>query len=207
MSIPIYDIEGKLIEKEEFPETFNIPPHYNSVFSHIRYIRCGLRRGTASTKRRGEVAGGGRKPWRQKGTGRARQGSIRSPIWKGGGVVFGPKPRSFEISIPKKVKKLAIRSCISQKLLEEKLFIIKDLFFDKPNAKRAKDIMNKLNINTSLLVVYSDENGEILKSFRNIEKVKPVRYQYLNSLDILKHEYLLITKEAYLKLKEVWGND
>lgn len=203
MSIPIYDIEGKLIEKEELPDKFTLPPHYSSVFSHIRYIRNALRRGTASTKRRGEVSGGGRKPWRQKGTGRARQGSIRSPLWKGGGVVFGPKPRSFEISLPKKVKNLAVKSSISQKLIEEKLFIIKDLNFDKPSSKRAKEIIDKLNIKTSLLVVFSEENGELEKSFRNLKRVKPINYRFLNSLDILKYDYMLITKEAYLKIKEV----
>jgi len=207
MSIPVYDKEGKLVESEEFPEKFNIPPHYNSIFAHIRYVRCALRRGTASTKRRGEVSGGGRKPWRQKGTGRARQGSIRSPIWKGGGVVFGPKPRDFSISIPDKIKKLSIKSSISQKLIDEKLIIIKDVIFEKPSTKNAFEFLKKLNIDSSALIVYSDENGEIEKSFRNITKITPLYYQFINSYEILKHDYLLITKEAYLKIKEVWGND
>ncbi|HOK17928.1 MAG TPA: 50S ribosomal protein L4 [Caldisericia bacterium] len=207
MSIPVYDKEGKLVENEEIPEKFNIPPHYNSMFDHIRYVRNSLRRGTASTKRRAEVSGGGRKPWRQKGTGRARQGSIRSPIWKGGGVVFGPKPRSFKISVPDKVKKLSIKSSISQKLIDEKLIIVKDVIFEKPSTKNALEFLRNLNINTPTLVVYSNENGEVQKSFRNIVKVTPLFYQFINSYEILKHDYLLITKEAYLKIKEVWGND
>jgi|YelNatPaOPRAMG01_1025707.scaffolds.fasta_scaffold01396_4 large subunit ribosomal protein L4 len=207
MSIPVYDIEGKIVENEEFPENFNIPPHYNSIFAHIRYVRNALRRGTASTKRRGEVSGGGRKPWRQKGTGRARQGSIRSPIWKGGGVVFGPKPRSYRISIPDKVKKLSIKSSINQKLIEEKIIIVKDVVFEKPSTKNAFEFLKKLNINSSALVVYSNENGEVQRSFRNIEKVTPLYYQFINSYEILRHEYLIITKEAYSKIKEVWGND
>jgi len=196
-----------LVENEEIPEKFNIPPHYNSMFDHIRYVRNSLRRGTASTKRRAEVSGGGRKPWRQKGTGRARQGSIRSPIWKGGGVVFGPKPRSFKISVPDKVKKLSIKSSISQKLIDEKLIIVKDVIFEKPSTKNALEFLRNLNINTPTLVVYSNENGEVQKSFRNIVKVTPLFYQFINSYEILKHDYLLITKEAYLKIKEVWGND
>jgi len=207
MSIPVYDIEGKIVENAEFPENFNIPPHYNSIFAHIRYVRNALRRGTASTKRRGEVSGGGRKPWRQKGTGRARQGSIRSPIWKGGGVVFGPKPRSYRISIPDKVKKLSIKSSINQKLIEEKIIIVKDVVFEKPSTKNAFEFLKKLNINSSALVVYSNENGEVQRSFRNIEKVTPLYYQFINSYEILRHEYLIITKEAYSKIKEVWGND
>lgn len=207
MSIPVYDIEGKLVESEEFPKNFNIPPHYNSIFAHIRFVRNALRRGTASTKRRNEVAGGGRKPWRQKGTGRARQGSIRSPIWKGGGVVFGPKPRSYRISIPEKVKKLSIKSSINQKLIEEKMIIVKDVVFEKPSTKNAFEFLKKLNIKSSALVVYSNENGEVQRSFRNIEKVTPLYYQFINSYEILKHEYLMITKEAYSKIKEVWGND
>lgn len=207
MSIPVYDKEGKIVESEEFPEEFNIPPHYNSIFDHIRYVRNSLRRGTASTKRRGEVSGGGRKPWRQKGTGRARQGSIRSPIWKGGGIVFGPEPRNFKTSIPDNVKKLSIKSSISQKLIDEKLIIVKDVVFEKPSTKNALEFLRKLNINSPTLVVYSDENGEVKKSFRNIVKVTPLFYQFINSYEILKHDYLLMTKEAYLKIKEVWGND
>lgn len=207
MSIPVFDLDGKLVESEEFPEKFNVPPHYNSIFDHIRFVRNALRRGTASTKRRGEVSGGGRKPWRQKGTGRARQGSIRSPIWKGGGVVFGPKPRSYRISIPDKVKKLSIKSSINQKLTDEKIIIIKDVFFEKPSTKDASLLLKKLNINSSALIVYSNENGEVQKSFRNIIKITPLHYQFINSFEILKHEYLVITKEAYLKIKEVWGND
>ncbi|HQO99832.1 MAG TPA: 50S ribosomal protein L4, partial [Caldisericia bacterium] len=143
----------------------------------------------------------------QKGTGRARQGSIRSPIWKGGGVVFGPKPRNFKTSIPDNVKKLSIKSSISQKLIDEKLIIVKDVVFEKPSTKNALEFLRKLNINSPTLVVYSDENGEVKKSFRNIVKVTPLFYQFINSYEILKHDYLLMTKEAYLKIKEVWGND
>lgn len=207
MSIPVYDIEGKLVESEDLPESFNIPPHYNSIFAHIRYIRNALRRGTASTKTRGEVSGGGRKPWRQKGTGRARQGSIRSPIWKGGGIVFGPKPRSYRISLPEKVKRLSLKSAINLKFSDGKLVIIKDVKFDKPSTKKAFELLKKLNIDSSVLFVFSEENGEVLKSFRNIEKATPLSARFLNTYDILRHEFLVVTKEAYSKIKEVWGND
>lgn len=206
MNIPVYDIEGKVIESEEIPEKFSIPPHYHSIFLSIRYIRNSLRRGTASTKKRGEVSGGGRKPWRQKGTGRARQGSIRSPLWKGGGVVFGPKPRSFRISIPKKVKKLGILSSISAKLNESKLYIVNGIKFEKPSTKDAVKLLNRLNLSGSTLFVFEDSNGEVLLSMRNIPKVTPMNYRFLNTYDILKHENLVLTKEAYEKVKEVWGN-
>jgi large subunit ribosomal protein L4 len=206
MNIPVYDIEGKLIDSEEIPEKFSIPPHYHSIFLSIRYIRNALRRGTASTKKRGEVSGGGRKPWRQKGTGRARQGSIRSPLWKGGGVVFGPKPRSFRISIPKKVKRLSLLSSISAKLNENKLFIVNGIKYDKPSTKEAVKLLNKLNLTTSTLFVFDDRNGEVLLSMRNIPKITPIHYRFLNTYDILRHDNLVLTKEAYEKVKEVWGN-
>ncbi len=206
MNIPVYDIEGKVIDSEEIPEKFSIPPHYHSLFLSIRYIRNALRRGTASTKKRGEVSGGGRKPWRQKGTGRARQGSIRSPLWKGGGVVFGPKPRSFRISIPKKIKKLGILSSISTKLNENKLFVVNGIKYDKPSTKEAVKLLNKLNLTTSTLFVFDDRNGEVLLSMRNIPKVTPIHYRFLNTYDILRHDNLVLTKEAYEKVKEVWGN-
>ncbi len=206
MNIPVYDIEGKVIETEEIPEKFSIPPHYHSIFLSVRYIRNSLRRGTASTKKRGEVSGGGRKPWRQKGTGRARQGSIRSPLWKGGGVVFGPKPRSFRISIPKKVKKLGILSSISAKLNESKLYIVNGIKFEKPSTKDAVKLLNRLNLSGSTLFVFEDSNGEVLLSMRNIPKITPIHYRFLNTYDILKHENLVLTKEAYKKVKEVWGN-
>jgi len=206
MNIPVYDIEGKVIDSEEIPEKFSIPPHYHSIFLSIRYIRNALRRGTASTKKRGEVSGGGRKPWRQKGTGRARQGSIRSPLWKGGGVVFGPKPRSFRISIPKKVKRLSLLSSISAKLNENKLFIVNGIKYDKPSTKEAVKLLNKLNLTTSTLFVFDDRNGEVLLSMRNIPKITPIHYRFLNTYDILRHDNLVLTKEAYEKVKEVWGN-
>lgn len=206
MNIPVYDIEGKVIDSEEIPEKFSIPPHYHSLFLSIRYIRNALRRGTASTKKRGEVSGGGRKPWRQKGTGRARQGSIRSPLWKGGGVVFGPKPRSFRISIPKKIKKLGLLSSISIKLNENKLFVVNGIKYDKPSTKEAVKLLNKLNLTTSTLFVFDDRNGEVLLSMRNIPKITPIHYRFLNTYDILKHDNLVLTKEAYEKVKEVWGN-
>lgn len=206
MNIPVYDIEGKVIESEEIPEKFSIPPHYHSLFLSIRYIRNALRRGTASTKKRGEVSGGGRKPWRQKGTGRARQGSIRSPLWKGGGVVFGPKPRSFRISIPKKVKRLSLLSSISIKLNENKLFVVNGIKYDKPSTKEAVKLLNKLNLTTSTLFVFDDRNGEVLLSMRNIPKITPIHYRFLNTYDILRHDNLVLTKEAYEKVKEVWGN-
>jgi len=206
MNIPVYDIEGKVIESEEIPQVFTIPPHYHSLFLSIRYIRNALRRGTASTKKRGEVRGGGRKPWRQKGTGRARQGSIRSPLWKGGGVVFGPKPRSFRIEIPKRVKRLGFLSSISVKLNENKLFIVNGIKFEKPSTKEALHLLNKLNLVGSTLFVFDDSNGEVLLSMRNIPKVLPIHYRFLNSYDILRHENIVMTKEAYEKVKEVWGN-
>lgn len=206
MNIPVYDIEGKVLESEEIPEVFSIPPHYHSLFLTIRYIRNALRRGTASTKKRGEVSGGGRKPWRQKGTGRARQGSIRSPLWKGGGVVFGPKPRSFRIEIPKKVKRLGFLSAISTKLSENKIFVVSGVKFDKPSTKEAISLMSKLNLLGSTLFVFSDENGEVLLSMRNIPKILPIHFRFLNTYDIIKHENLVLTKEAFEKVKEVWAN-
>jgi len=206
MSIPVYNLKGEVVGNEEIPRGFSIPPHYFSIFEDIRYVRSALRRGTASTKTRAEVRGGGRKPWRQKGTGRARHGSIRSPIWRGGGVVFGPKPRSFRISIPKKVKKLAIRSSISDKIINDKLFVLKGVKFDKVSTKEATALIKSLKLSGSILFVFSDENGEVELSMRNLPKVKPLFWNKVNTYDVVKHENLVVTEEAYKNMKEVWGN-
>ncbi len=153
------------------------------------------RRGTASTKNRGEVSGGGRKPWRQKGTGRARAGSNTSPIWKRGGVAFGPRPRDYSYSVPKKIRKAALRSALSLKLGQDKLLIIKGLSLEQIKTREMVNVMENLNVESGLLII-KGENEVIEKSARNIPGLKVLRSGGLNVYDLLRYEKVLILQEA-----------
>ena len=163
------------------------------------------RRGTASTKTRGEVSGGGRKPWRQKGTGRARTGSIRSPIWRGGGVVFGPRPRSYEYRLPRKIRNLALRSALSAKLNGGSLIVLEELKFDEPKTKKMAEILRVFNVEGKAVVATERGNLNAMKSARNIPGVLPRVVDKLSVLDLLTHKQLIMTKEAVTHLEEVLG--
>jgi large subunit ribosomal protein L4 len=157
---------------------------------------------TASTKTRGMVRGGGRKPWRQKGTGRARHGSIRSPIWKGGGIVFGPHPRDVRLSLPKKVKRSALASALIDKIDNNQLILVEDLNIDEPKTKNAVEILDNLGINSSCLVVLEDINTNFVLASRNIPYVDVVSIDEVSPYEILRHNYLLTTTSILERLKE-----
>jgi large subunit ribosomal protein L4 len=163
------------------------------------------RQGTQSTKTVSEVRGGGRKPWRQKGTGRARQGSIRSAQWVGGGVALGPKPRSYKYTLPKKLKRLALKSALSGKVADNELILIDQLTLDEIKTKHMVEILKNLNINEKVLVVIDQPDEKIQKSIRNIPDTKIAFVNTINVYDILKYEKFLVTKAAVSKIEEVYA--
>ncbi|ADV95048.1 50S ribosomal protein L4 [Bacillus subtilis] len=182
---------------------FGIEPNESVVFDAILMQRASLRQGTHKVKNRSEVRGGGRKPWRQKGTGRARQGSIRSPQWRGGGVVFGPTPRSYSYKLPKKVRRLAIKSVLSSKVIDNNIIVLEDLTLDTAKTKEMAAILKGLSVEKKALIVTADANEAVALSARNIPGVTVVEANGINVLDVVNHEKLLITKAAVEKVEEV----
>lgn len=183
-------------------EIFGIEPNENVVFDAVIMQRASLRQGTHAVKNRSAVSGGGRKPWRQKGTGRARQGSIRSPQWRGGGIVFGPTPRSYSYKLPKKVRRLAIKSVLSQKVLDNKLVVVEALQFDAPKTKEFAQVLSNLDVDTKVLVVVESSNDFALLAARNIPNVTIVDETDVTVLDVVNNDKLLFTKAALSKVEE-----
>ncbi|HEM9073715.1 TPA: 50S ribosomal protein L4 [Listeria monocytogenes] len=182
---------------------FGIEPNEKVVVDVILSQRASLRQGTHKVKNRSEVRGGGRKPWRQKGTGRARQGSIRSPQWRGGGVVFGPKPRSYAYKLPKKVRRLAIKSILSSKVNEEKLVVLEGLTFDAPKTKEFAAFLKNISVDTKALIVVAGESENVELSARNLQGITVIPAESISVLEVAKHDKLIITKAAVEKVEEV----
>jgi large subunit ribosomal protein L4 len=182
---------------------FGIEPNNHVLFEAIIMQRASLRQGNHKVKNRSEVAGGGRKPWKQKGTGRARQGSIRSPQWRGGGTVFGPTPISYSYKLPKKVRRLAIKSALSAKALEENILVLESLSFEAPKTKEFVAVLNNLSVDTKTLVVTDGLDEKVALSARNIPGVTVVAADGLNVLDVVSHNKLILTKSAVEKVEEV----
>ncbi|MFY4777162.1 50S ribosomal protein L4 [Metabacillus sp. RGM 3146] len=182
---------------------FGIEPNSSVLFEAVIMQRASQRQGSHKVKNRSEVAGGGRKPWRQKGTGRARQGSIRSPQWRGGGTVFGPTPRSYAYKLPKKVRRLAIKSALSSKVQDSNIVVIEDLALEAVKTKEMVSILKGLSVDTKALIVTADVNETVALSARNIPGVIVLEATALNVLDVLNHEKLIITKAAVEKVEEV----
>ena len=180
---------------------FGIEPNKSVVFDAVIMQRASMRQGTHAVKNRSQVRGGGRKPWRQKGTGRARQGSIRSPQWVGGGVVFGPTPRSYAYKLPKKVRRLASRSALSMKAAEDQIKVIEGLAFEAPKTKAFKDILTNLNLGKTLVVLEGDNDNAYL-SARNLPNVKVIDEHNVNVLDVVNYDTILITKQALETVEE-----
>ncbi|MER1988018.1 MAG: 50S ribosomal protein L4 [Solibacillus sp.] len=184
---------------------FGIEPNEAVLFDAVVAQRASLRQGNHKVKNRSEVAGGGRKPWRQKGTGRARQGSIRSPQWRGGGVVFGPTPRSYSYKLPKKVRRLALKSALSAKVLEQNFVVLDALTLDAPKTKDFKAVLAALEINKKALFVTAEVNENVILSARNIPGVTVLTASGINVLDLLGHEKVVFTQDAVKKVEEVLG--
>ncbi|MGM8365573.1 50S ribosomal protein L4 [Virgibacillus sp. W0181] len=175
---------------------FGIEPNITVLNEAVNMQRASLRQGTHAVKNRSAVRGGGRKPWRQKGTGRARQGSIRSPQWVGGGTVFGPTPRSYSYRMPKKMRRLALKSALSSKVKEENTIILDNLALDTPKTKDVVHMLGALNVERKALVVTKELDENVVRSANNLQSVKVVTVSQLNVLDLLTHDTLILTKEA-----------
>mgnify|MGYP006380360785 FL=1 len=205
--IALFNQAGSQVGDIELNESvFGIEPNESVVTEAILMQRASLRQGTHKVKNRSEVSGGGRKPWRQKGTGRARQGSIRSPQWRGGGVVFGPTPRSYAYKLPKKVRRLAIKSVLSAKVNEENVIVLDALAFEAPKTKEFTAVLKGLNTeNKKALIVTADVDENVALSGRNIPGVTIVEANAINVLEVVGHEKLIMTKAAVEKIEEVLG--
>ena len=202
--VALYNMRGEQIGDVELNDSvFGIEPNESVLYDFVKMQLANKRVGTASTKTRAEVSGGGKKPWRQKGTGRARVGSSRNPLWRHGGVVFGPKPRDYSYRLPRKVRQLAMRSALSSKVLEANIIVVDSLTMDAPKTKAMVETLNLLNVGKKTLVVTADGNINIYKSARNVPGVRPVRVDYMSVYDILNCETLLITQDAVQKVEEV----
>lgn len=202
--VALYNVSGSQVGEVELNEAvFGIEPNTHVLHSAVLLQRASLRRGTHKVKGRSEVRGGGRKPWKQKGTGRARQGSIRSPQWRGGGVVFGPTPRSYTFKLPKKVRRLAIKSALSSKVMDNAIIVLDQLTMNAPKTKEFATILSNLQVGRKALVVAPSYDDNVALSARNIPGVKFVAADGINVLDVMSYDQLIITKEAVQKVEEV----
>jgi large subunit ribosomal protein L4 len=204
--VALYDVSGAQIGELELNDNiFGIEPNQAVLYDFVKMQLSNKRVGTASSKTRAEVRGGGKKPWRQKGTGRARVGSTRNPIWKGGGIVFGPKPRDYSYKLPKKVRRLAMKSALSSKVIENSMIVLDHLNLDEPKTKDFIKILDSLKIDKETLVVTADGNSNVAKSARNIPGVKPLKVDFINVYDLLKYDTLIITRDAVARIEEVFA--
>ncbi|MHB9003148.1 MAG: 50S ribosomal protein L4 [Coriobacteriia bacterium] len=203
-TIDVHDANGKKVGSADLPDgVFGIEPHTFAMHQVVRSQLAGRRAGTHQTKTRGLGSGGGKKPWRQKGTGRARQGTIRAPQWKGGGVVFGPHPRSYGFRVPNKVVKLAMRSALSAKMSEGVLHCVDDLGFENPSTKKAAALLAALGLTGRITVVVANDDINGILSFRNIEKICVITASEANTYDLVNNNAVLITKPALTWLEGV----
>ena len=184
-------------------EVFAIEPNENAIYDVVIMQQASLRQGTHKVKGRSEVSGGGRKPWRQKGTGRARQGSIRSPQWVGGGRAFGPTPRSYAYKLSRKVRRLALRSALSNKVAENNFIVVDELAFETPKTKLFQEVLNNLQVENKVLVVINKDNDNAQLSARNLPNVKVVDENNVNVFDLVNSEKVIITKAALSNVEEV----
>ncbi len=193
MQVPVYNVQGEQVSETELrDDIFAVP--INEALMHQALVRqlANARLGTHKTKTRGQVRGGGRKPWRQKGTGRARQGSIRAPQWRGGGTVFGPQPRSYRQKMPRKMRRQALRSALSVKAADGQIIVLDALEMAEPKTKRIKEILRNLDIETSALILLPQPDEIILRSVRNLPQVRTLVARYLNVRDLLKYDRLIV---------------
>jgi len=199
-------MQGEQISETDLrDDIFDAP--VNVGLMHQAFVRqlANARLGTHKAKTRSEVQGGGRKPWRQKGTGRARQGSIRSPQWRGGGTVFGPTPRSYRQKMPRKMRRQALRSALSVKAAESQLKVLDTLEMNEPRTKQVLDILQSLDVDTTALLLLPGRDEVILRSVRNLPQVRTLVAQYLNVRDLLKYDYLVIPLESLTVIEGILG--
>lgn len=204
--VDVYNLDGAVIGQIELSDAvFGIEPNQSVMHQVVKNQLANRRQGTGSTKTRSEVSGGGKRPWRQKGTGRARHGSTRSAQYVGGGIIFGPKPRDFHYTVSKKVRRLAIKSALSTKLQEKQLIVVENFELAEAKTKNFVTALKKLNVTDRVLVVENEKNVNLELAARNIAKVQLSRANTINVFDLLKNEVLLISKAAVEKIQEVYA--
>ena len=204
--IDVYNMEGKKVSDIELKEEiFGIVPNETVVHTVVTNYLANQRQGTQSTKTRAEVSGGGRKPWRQKGTGRARQGSIRAPHWIKGGIALGPKPRSYSYKVNKKERRLAVKSVLSSKILENELVILDKIELNEIKTKNMVNVLNNLKVEGKALIVLPEANKNVQLSSRNIEGVKTSLVSAINAYELLSYNKLILTVDAVKKIEEVYA--
>lgn len=204
--VDVYDLNGKKVSDIELAENvFGIEPNEAIVHSVLKNYLANQRQGTQSTKTRSEVSGGGKKPWRQKGTGRARQGSIRAPQWVKGGIALGPKPRSYKYTVNKKERRLAIRSVLSSKVLENNLVVLDKAEMKEIKTQAMVKTLENLKVTGKTLILLPEKNENVQKSARNIKNVKTTLVNTINVYDLLKYNNLVVTLDAVKKLEEVYA--
>lgn len=202
----VYDMQGKVVSEITLSDAvFGIEPNEAVVFESVKNYLAAQRQGTQSTLTRTEVSGGGRKPWRQKGTGHARQGSIRAPQWYHGGIALGPKPRSYSYSLNKKVKKLALKSAFSAKVKEESFIVVDEFKFDSYKTKDVVKMLTALKVDGKAIIVDSTKNDKLVKSAANIPGITTALTNSINVYDIVNADKMVISKDAALKLQEVYA--
>lgn len=203
-TIEMKDASGKKVKDAELSAAvFEIEPNVHVMHEVVRSQRAARRQGTHDTLTRGQVRGGGKKPWRQKGTGRARQGTIRAPQWAGGGTVFGPHPRSYAFKVPAKVVKLAMRSALSAKLADGEVVVVDQLSFEKPSTKQAAEVLKNLGLEGRVTIIVPDDEVNTFLSFRNLSKVRVIGVSELNTLDFIDNKALVLTDAALTRIEEV----
>jgi large subunit ribosomal protein L4 len=206
MEVPVYNVQGEQVSKVELQDQIFAAP-INEALMHQALMRqlANARLGTHKVKTRGEVSGGGRKPWRQKGTGRARQGSIRAPHWRGGGIVFGPTPRSYDQKMPRKMRREALRSALSVKAAGSRLVLLDHLEMGEPKTKELKGVLQNLGIGASTLILLPHHDEVILRSVRNLPEVRTLVAQYLNVRDLLNYDYILVPLASLEVIEGILG--
>ena len=203
-SVSVYNMEGAQVGTIELSDSiFAVPVNEHLVHQAVVAQLANKRQGTQKAKTRSEVRGGGRKPWRQKGTGHARQGSIRAPQWTGGGVALGPKPRSYRFSVNKKIKRIALKSALSAKYADYKIFVIDELAVDEIKTAKIVALLKGLDVNSKALIVTADADEKVYKSARNIKGVTPTHVGTLNTYDVLNNDAFIVSKDAIAKIEEV----
>lgn len=202
----VLNINGQNVGEIELVDSiFNVEVNEHVLYEVVKNQLANKRQGTQSAKTRAEVRGGGRKPWRQKGTGRARHGSIRAPQWVGGGVVFAPKPRDYSYRVPKKIRRLAMKSALSSKVLNDEIIVLEELNLEEPKTKEMVKILDNIKASKKALIVMDEKNINVIKSARNIPNVETALVNTLNVYDILNYDSFIITKDAVKKVEEVFA--
>ncbi|MFS8501735.1 MAG: 50S ribosomal protein L4 [Caldicoprobacter sp.] len=205
-NVALYNMEGTPVGEIYLDDgVFGVEVNEAAIYQVVKMQLANKRQGTQSALTRGEVRGGGRKPWRQKGTGRARHGSIRSPIWRKGGVVFAPKPRDYSYTVPKKIRRLAMKSALSSKVMNNEIVVLDSLKLSQPKTKEMAKVLKNLKVNRKALVVLAEKDEVVQRAIRNIPDAKLAYVNTLNVLDILNYDTFIATQDAVRRIEEVYA--